>query len=134
MLTPLRLSPYRPLRDARYVTSMTCRPTQVASEFLAFSEFRDLVHRAIATHAPNGPRYSMLSERGSSSVHTNLQAQRLRELQAECTFQPAVNARSERLAASRRDPVCPKELHPRWRPTLTPHGAPSEMEPHPNPH
>ena len=103
-------------------TSLTSLPPDVANalrpkistfrnEYLAFSDFRDLIQRSLATHAPNGPRCSFLPTRGVTSIHGNTQAQRLRAQQAECSFHPEVNARSQKLAEAKRDPSKPITEH-----------------------
>jgi hypothetical protein len=73
------------------------------NEFFAFSDFRDLVLRALNSHAPSGPRAALHTDRGTGSVYANVQAQRMREQQTEHTFRPTLDPRSERLAAARRD-------------------------------
>lgn len=40
-------------------------------------------------------------------MHASTQAQRLREQQSECSFKPTLDPKSEKLAASRRDPSRP---------------------------
>lgn len=72
-------------------------------EFLSLSDFKDLVARALEQTAPNGPRYNLLPDRGTTSIYANAKAQQLREQQAECRFKPVVDAKSAKLAASRRD-------------------------------
>ena len=85
------------------------RSTTFDKEFLAFSDFRDLVSSALASHAPNGPRYSLLPERGTGSIYVKEQAQTLKEQTAECSFAPNVNARSKSLANASRDRSRPIE-------------------------
>ena len=86
--------------------STALRPlkSEYESEYLAFSDFRDLVNKALASQVPNGPRASLRNDRGGASVYAAMQAQRLREQQAECSFKPSINPKSKELAANKRDP------------------------------
>ena len=106
------------LDGALLATSLASLPPDVSNalrpkistfknEFLAFSDFQEVVTNALATHAPSGPRHSLLPARGVNSIYVETKARRLRAQQAECTFQPEVNARSQKLAEKRRDPSRP---------------------------
>ena len=70
---------------------------------LSASLIRALVSRALATSIANGPRASLLPNRAHHGVYAQQQAARLRAQQAECTFEPKLDARSARLVAAKSD-------------------------------
>ena len=70
---------------------------------LSASLIRALVNRALATSIANGPRASLLPNRANHGVYAQQQAARLRAQQAECTFEPKLDARSARLVAAKSD-------------------------------
>jgi len=70
---------------------------------LSASLIRALVNRALATSIANGPRDSLLPNRANHGVYAQQQAARLRAQQAECTFEPKLDARSARLVAAKSD-------------------------------
>ena len=70
---------------------------------LSASLIRALVSRALATSIANGPRASLLPNRAHHGVYAQQQAARLRAQQAECTFEPKLDARSARLVAAKTD-------------------------------
>lgn len=72
-------------------------------------EFKTLVIHALRTIPPNGPRVSLMPDRGRVSTQSSMQANSLREQQTGCSFRPQLDPHSERLAARRRDisrPIC----------------------------
>ena len=80
-------------------------------EFLAFSDFKSLVSRALSASAAPGPRRYLLPDRGEASVYMAVKEKEQREQQRACSFKPTIGHKSEALAGNRRQPGMPINEH-----------------------